>query len=78
LGAGAAQTGIYSQCHRYVTLQRLLRMRAGFVQQIDGATALIAELRDDSPGMEPACQWLVDSRKAVERIDALLGGLDEE
>ena len=64
----------------YVTLQRhrLLRMRAGFAQQIDDATALIAELHNDSPAIEAACQWLVDSRKAVERIDALLGGLDEK
>lgn len=58
--------------------QRLLRMRAGYVQQVDDATTLIAELPEDSPDAETACQWLDDSRKAVERIDAMLAALDDK
>jgi hypothetical protein len=52
--------------------ERLMLLRANFVQQMDDAAALVAELPAGSADTEAACEWLADSQKAIERIDAML------
>jgi hypothetical protein len=58
--------------------EHLLRLRSGYVQQMDDAAALIAQLPEDSDEAGEACQWLAEARSQIEIIDGMLATLDQQ
>jgi hypothetical protein len=58
--------------------EHLLRMRSGYVQQMDDAAALIARLPEDSDEAEEACQSLANARNEIAIIDGMLATLSRQ